>query len=208
MEVKVFSIDGKETGKTITLPAEVFEQEANEQLVHLDVVQYLAANRQGTAKTKERAEIVGSTKKIKRQKGTGTARAGSIKNPLFKGGGTVFGPRPRKYDLTINKKASKIARKSVLSERAKNNQIIVVESLDFDTPKTKEVIKISDAFGLNDKKKLLLTEGVNKNVYLSSRNLKDTKVLPSKEANTYAILNASAILITEKAVEELVTVLS
>lgn len=208
MEAKVYSIDGKETGKTIELPDSIFGQEPNENAVHLDVVQYLAAKRQGTAKTKERAEIAGSTKKIKRQKGTGTARAGSIKSPLFKGGGTIFGPKPRNYNLGINKKVSKIARKSALSQKAQNNKIVVLDKLEFDTPKTKNIINIIDSFKLSDRKKLFLVDELNKSVYLSSRNLKDVNVLVSKDVNTYSVMNSNVVFMTEGAVEQLVKTLS
>ena len=165
--------------------------------------QYLANQRQGNAKTKERAEIKGSTRKIKKQKGTGTARAGSIKNPLFRGGGTIFGPRPRDYELKVNKSVKKLARKSALTDKCKTKSISVVENIDFKTPKTKSFNDLLKAFGLEGKKTLFVMDGVNKNVYLSARNLKKSEVVTDSEISTYKIVNAQHLVIEENAVEKI-----
>ena len=203
MKVSVLNIKGKETGREIELSKKVFEIESSENAVYLDVKQYLANQRQGNAKTKERAEIKGSTRKIKKQKGTGTARAGSIKNPLFRGGGTIFGPRPRDYELKVNKNVKKLARKSALTDKCKNKSISVVENIDFKTPKTKSFNDLLKAFGLEDKKTLFVMDGVNKNVYLSARNLKKSEVVTDSEISTYKILNAQHLVIEENAVEKI-----
>ena len=203
MKVSVLNIKGKETGREIELSKKVFEIESSENAVYLDVKQYLANQRQGNAKTKERAEIKGSTRKIKKQKGTGTARAGSIKNPLFRGGGTIFGPRPRDYELKVNKNVKKLARKSALTEKCKTKSISVVENIDFKTPKTKSFNDLLKAFGLEDKKTLFVMDGVNKNVYLSARNLKKSEVVTDSEISTYKILNAQHLVIEENAVEKI-----
>ena len=171
MKLSVLNIKGKETGRSVELSKSIFEVTPNDHAVYLDVKRYLANNRQGTNKTKERAEITGSTRKIKKQKGTGTARAGSIKNPLFRGGGNIFGPRVRSYSQKLNKNVKRLARKSALSIKMKDKAISVVEDFDFKTPKTKSFTDIISALGLNDKKALFVLGGVNKNVYLSSRNL-------------------------------------
>ena len=201
MEVKVLNISGKETGKSITLSDAVFGIEPNNHAVYLDVKQYLANQRQGTHKAKERAEVAGSTRKIKKQKGTGTARAGSAKNPLFKGGGTVFGPRPRSYSFKLNKNLKRLARKSAFSIKAKESSIIVLEDFNFDTPNTKNFINVLKALGLENKKSLFVLGDSNKNVYLSSRNLKTSSVVSSSELSTYAILNANNIVLMEGALE-------
>ena len=172
MEVKVLNISGKETGRKVQLSDDVFGIEPNNHAVYLDVKQYLANQRQGTHKAKERAEVTGSTRKIKKQKGTGTARAGSIKNPLFKGGGTVFGPRPRSYSFKLNKNLKRLARKSAFSIKAKESNLVVVEDFNFETPNTKNFINVLKALGLENKKSLFVLGDSNKNVYLSSRNLK------------------------------------
>jgi large subunit ribosomal protein L4 len=203
MKVSVLDIKGKETGREVELSESVFGLEANDHVVYLDVKQHLANKRQGTHKAKERAEIVGSTRKIKKQKGTGTARAGSIKSPIFKGGGRVFGPRPRDYHFKLNKKLKRLARKTVLSQKFKNNQLMIVEDFGFETPKTKEFINVLDNLNIRDKKSLLVLEESNKNVYLSSRNLKSAKVVNVSELNTYNILNSNVLLITESRLEEL-----
>ena len=203
MKVSVLNIKGKETGREIELSKKVFEIESSENAVYLDVKQYLANQRQGNAKTKERAEIKGSTRKIKKQKGTGTARAGSIKNPLFRGGGTIFGPRPRDYELKVNKSVKKLARKSALTDKCKTKSISVVENIDFKTPKTKSFNDLLKAFGLEDKKTLFVMDGVNKNVYLSARNLKKSEVVTDSEISTYKILNAQHLVIEENAVEKI-----
>ena len=201
MEVKVLNITGKETGRSITLSDSVFAIEPNNHAVYLDVKQYLANQRQGTHKAKERAEVTGSTRKIKKQKGTGTARAGSIKNPLFKGGGTVFGPRPRSYSFKLNKGLKRLARKSAFSIKAKESNIIVLEDFNFETPNTKNFINVLKALGLENKKSLFVLGDSNKNVYLSSRNLKASNVVSASELSTYAILNANNVVLLEGSLE-------
>lgn len=201
MEVKVLDINGKETGRTVTLSDSVFGIEPNKHAVYLDVKQYLANQRQGTHKSKERNEVTGSTRKIKKQKGTGTARAGSIKNPLFKGGGTIFGPRPRSYSFKLNKSLKRLARKSALALKAKDSNLIIIEDLNFDAPNTKNFINVLKALGLDNKKSLFVLGDTNKNVYLSSRNLKASSVVTSSELNTYAIMNANNLVLTEGSVE-------
>jgi large subunit ribosomal protein L4 len=181
MEVKVLDINGKETGRKVNLDDTVFAIEPNKHAVYLDVKQYLANQRQGTHKAKERAEVAGSTRKIKKQKGTGTARAGSKKSPLFKGGGTVFGPRPRSYSFKLNKNLKRLARKSAFSLKALESNILVVEDFTFDTPNTKKFINVLSSLGLENKKSLFILGDTNKNVYLSSRNLKTTSVVTSSE---------------------------
>ncbi|NEV94786.1 50S ribosomal protein L4 [Psychroflexus sp. YR1-1] len=203
MKVSVLDIKGKETGREVELSESVFGLEPNDHVVYLDVKQHLANKRQGTHKAKERAEIVGSTRKIKKQKGTGTARAGSIKSPIFKGGGRVFGPRPRDYHFKLNKKLKRLARKTVLSQKFKNNELMVIEDFGFETPKTKEFLNVLDNLKIRDKKSLLVLDESNKNVYLSSRNLKSAKVVNVSELNTYNILNSNVLLITESRLEEL-----
>ena len=203
MELAIHNIKGKDTGRKAKLSNNVFGVEPNDHAIYLDVKQYLANNRKGLHKSKERAEIKGSTRKIKRQKGTGTARAGSIKNPLFRGGGRVFGPRPRSYDQKVNKKVKKLARKSALSYKAKNKAIMIIEDFDFSKPKTKDYFSILKAFDLDGKKILMVLNGGNKNVYLSSRNLKNSKAVINSELNTYEITDASNVLILESAVDGL-----
>ena len=201
MEVKVLDINGKETGRKVKLSDSVFAIEPNNHAVYLDVKQYLANQRQGTHKAKERAEVAGSTRKIKKQKGTGTARAGSAKNPLFKGGGTVFGPRPRSYSFKLNKSLKRLARKSAFSIKAKESNIVVVEDFNFETPNTKNFINVLKALGLENKKSLFVLGESNKNVYLSSRNLKASSVVTNSELSTYAILNANNLVLLEGALE-------
>jgi large subunit ribosomal protein L4 len=197
MEVKVLDFNGKDTGRKVQLSDSVYGIEPNNHAVYLDVKQYLANQRQGTHKAKERAEVAGSTRKIKKQKGTGTARAGSAKNPLFKGGGTVFGPRPRSYSFKLNKGLKRLARKSAFSIKAKESNIIVVEDFTFETPNTKNFINVLKALGLENKKSLFVLGDSNKNVYLSSRNLKGSSVLSNLELSTYAILNANNLDLIE-----------
>lgn len=201
MEVKVLNISGKETGRTVNLSDSVFGIEPNKHAVYLDVKQYLANQRQGTHKSKERNEVTGSTRKIKKQKGTGTARAGSVKNPLFKGGGTIFGPRPRSYSFKLNKNLKRLARKSALSAKATEGNVIVLENFDFDTPNTKNFINVLKALGLENKKSLFVLGDSNKNVYLSSRNLKASNVVTSSELNTYSILNTNSLVLLEGSLE-------
>jgi large subunit ribosomal protein L4 len=201
MEIKVLDFNGKDTGRKVQLSDSVFGIEPNNHAVYLDVKQYLANQRQGTHKAKERAEVAGSTRKIKKQKGTGTARAGSAKNPLFKGGGTVFGPRPRSYSFKLNKAVKRLARKSAFSIKAKESNIIVVEDFTFDAPNTKNFINVLKALGLENKKSLFVLGDSNKNVYLSSRNLKGSNVLSNLELSTYAILNANNLVLLEGSLE-------
>lgn len=201
MEVKVLDINGKETGRKVQLSDSVFAIEPNKHAVYLDVKQYLANQRQGNHKAKERAEVAGSTRKIKKQKGTGTARAGSAKNPLFKGGGTVFGPRPRSYSFKLNKNLKRLARKSALSLKVNESNLVVVEDFTFDTPSTKNFINVLKSLGLDNKKSLFVLGDSNKNVYLSSRNLKTSSVVTTSELSTYAILNAKSLVLLEGAVD-------
>jgi large subunit ribosomal protein L4 len=201
MEVKVVDFNGKDTGRKVELSDSVFAIEPNNHAVYLDVKQYLANQRQGTHKAKERAEVAGSTRKIKKQKGTGTARAGSAKNPLFKGGGTVFGPRPRSYSFKLNKSLKRLARKSAFSIKAKEANIIVLEDFNFETPNTKNFINVLKALELENKKSLFVLGNTNKNVYLSSRNLKASSVVSSLELSTYAILNANNLVLLESSLE-------
>jgi large subunit ribosomal protein L4 len=201
MEVKVLDFNGKDTGRKVQLSDSVFAIEPNNHAVYLDVKQYLANQRQGTHKAKERAEVAGSTRKIKKQKGTGTARAGSAKNPLFKGGGTVFGPRPRSYSFKLNKNLKRLARKSAFSIKAKESNIIVLEDFNFETPSTKNFINVLKALELENKKSLFILGDTNKNVYLSSRNLKASNVVSGSELSTYAILNANNLVLLESSLE-------
>ncbi len=208
MKVSVLNIKGKETGRSVELSKSIFEVKPNDHAVYLDVKRYLANNRQGTNKTKERAEIAGSTRKIKKQKGTGTARAGSIKNPLFRGGGTIFGPRVRSYSQKLNKNVKKLARKSAFSMKMKEKAISVVEDFDFDTPKTKSFTDVVNALGLSDKKALFVLGRVNKNIYLSSRNLKRSSVVTNSEISTYNIMNAQHLVLLESSLEQIESNLS
>ena len=203
MELAIHDIKGKDTGRKAKLSKNIFAIEPNDHAIYLDVKQYLANNRKGLHKAKERAEIKGSTRKIKKQKGTGTARAGSIKNPLFRGGGRVFGPRPRSYDQKVNKKVKRLARKSALSYKAKSKAIMIVEDFDFSKPNTKDYLSILTALGLQAKKTLMVLNGGNKNIYLSSRNLKNSNVVVNSELNTYEITDATNVLILESAVDGL-----
>jgi len=208
MELSVVDKAGKDTGRKVTLNDGVFGIEPNEHVVYLDVKQYLANQRQGTHKSKERGEITGSTRKIKRQKGTGTARAGSIKSPVFRGGGRVFGPQPRDYGFKLNKKVKKLARKSALSTKAKAGSIIVVEDINFESPKTKQYMDVLQNLKVSDKKTLVVLAEENKNVYLSARNLRGSKVVKASDINTYDILNASSLVLCESSIEKIETVLS
>ena len=208
MEIAVLNIKGKDTGRKAKLNPSVFGIEPNDHAIYLDVKQHLANKRQGTHKSKERADIVGSTRKIKKQKGTGTARAGSIKNPLFRGGGRIFGPTPRDYSQKVNKKVKRLARKSALSKKAKNKEIIILEDFKFDTPKTSIFLKVLKSLNVDTKKSLLVLGEQNKNVYLSSRNLEKSKVIINSELNTYAISNASKLILTEGAISELELILN
>jgi len=208
MKVAVLDITGKDTGRKVELSKEVFGIEPNDHAIYLDVKQHLANKRQGTHKAKERAEITGSTRKIKKQKGTGTARAGSIKSGVFRGGGRMFGPRPRNYSFKLNKNLKRLARKSALSIQAKDNKIVVIEDFNFETPKTKNFINVLKALELDTKKSLFVLDGSNNNVYLSSRNLKGSRVISNSGLNTYGILNASKVVISEGSLEGIETNLS
>lgn len=203
MELSVLNIKGEETGRAVNLDDSIFGINPNEHAVYLDVKNYLANQRQGTAKTKEKSEITASTRKIKKQKGTGTARAGSMKSPLFRGGGTIFGPRPRTYGFKLNKKVRKLARKSVLTSRAKENAIAVIEDFNFDAPKTKEFVGILNSFSLTAKKSLFILNDVNKNVFLSSRNLQKVSVMSIDEVCTYDLINAENLVFSESALDKL-----
>jgi len=208
MKVSVLNIKGKDTGRSVELSKSIFEIEPNDHAVYLDVKRYLASQRQGTNKTKERAEITGSNRKIKKQKGTGTARAGSIKNPLFRGGGNTFGPRVRSYSQKLNKNVKKLARRSALSLKLKSKAVSVIEDFDFKTPKTKSFSDVINALGIKDKKSLFILGGVNKNVYLSARNLERTNVVTNSEISTYNIMNAQHIVFLESSLEQIESNLS
>ncbi|WP_159019318.1 50S ribosomal protein L4 [Algibacter sp. L3A6] len=208
MKVAVLDINGKDTGRKADLSGDVFAIEPNNHAVYLDVKQYLANQRQGTHKAKERAEISGSTRKIKKQKGTGTARAGSIKSGVFKGGGRMFGPRPRNYSFKLNKNLKRLARKSALSIKAGEKSIVVLEDFNFESPKTKNFTAVLKALDLENKKSLFVLGEANKNVYLSSRNLKGSEVITSSEISTYKILNANQVILLEGALEGIQTNLS
>ncbi|MCK4561764.1 MAG: 50S ribosomal protein L4 [Flavobacteriaceae bacterium] len=203
MKVAVIDINGKKTGRSVELSDAIFAIEPNDHAIYLDVKQHLANRRQGTHKAKERADIKGSTRKIKKQKGTGTARAGSIKSPIFRGGGRAFGPRPRNYSFKLNKGLKKLARLSALSIKAKEENIVVLEKFNFDTPKTKEFTSILKALELENKKSLFVLDESNKNVYLSSRNLKNVNIIKSSQLNTYAVLNTGKLVISEGCLEEI-----
>jgi large subunit ribosomal protein L4 len=208
MELAVYKIDGKKSSKKIKLNKSIFGAEPNNHAIYLDVKQYLANQRQGTHKSKERGEITGSTRKIKKQKGTGTARAGSIKNPLFRSGGRVFGPQPRDYGFKLNKKVKRLARQSALSIMAKNKSITVLEDFSFDSPKTKQYLDILSNLNLNGKKTLLVLNQPNQNIYLSARNVQKTNVTTVANLNTYQIMNAGNILLLESSVKEVENTLS
>ena len=203
MEVAVFDIEGKETGRKVNLSETIFGIEPNDHAIYLDTKQFLAGQRQGTHKAKERAEIMGSTRKLKRQKGTGTARFGSIKNPEFRGGGRIFGPRPRFYGFKLNKKVKQLARKSALSYKAKENKIIILEDFSFEAPKTSQMAGMSANLNIMNKKSLFVLPEQNKNIYLSSRNLQGVEVVTISDLNTYNIMKASTLVLTESAVDVL-----
>ena len=203
MEVAVINIDGKETGRKVNLNEAIFGIEPNDHAIYLDTKQYMAGQRQGTHKTRERAEVMGSTRKLKRQKGTGTARFGSIKNPQFRGGGRVFGPRPRFYGFKLNKKVKELARKSALTYKARENKIIILEDFSFDVPKTSKMAGISANLSLPNKKSVIVLPEQNKNIYLSSRNLQGVEVITVSDLNTYTIMKASTLVLTESVVDVL-----
>ena len=201
MEVKVLNISGTETGATVQLPASVFGITPVDHAIYLDVKQYLANQRQGTHKSKQRNEIAGSTRKLYKQKGTGGARAGSIKSPLFNGGGRVFGPQPRDYSFKLNKKLKSLARKSALSYKAQDNNVVVLEDFTFDSIKTKNYINLVSALNLTNEKTLLVLPSQNNNIYLSSRNIQKVKVITADQLNTYDVLNCSKLLLTADSVK-------
>ena len=203
MKLAVHSITGKETSKKVDLSTDVFGIEPNDHAIYLDVKQYLAAQRSGTHKAKERSDVKGSRRKLRKQKGSGAARVGDIKNPLFRGGGRVFGPRPRKYDFKINKKVKRLARKSALSYMAKDKNIIVLEDFSFDAPKTKSFIDFLNNFDQLDNKTLLVLAESNKNIFLSSRNLSKAKVVLASDLNTYDVMNANKLMVMESSINEI-----
>ena len=200
MKLAVHNITGKETSKKADLSKDVFGVEPNDHAIYLDVKQYLAAQRTGTHKTKERGDVKGSRRKIRKQKGSGAARVGDIKNPLFRGGGRVFGPRPRSYDFKVNKKVKRLARKSALSYMAKDKNIIVLEDFNFDIPKTKSYTELLSNFDLLDNKTVLVLAESNKNIFLSSRNLKKARVVLASELNTYDVMNANKLMLMESSI--------
>jgi large subunit ribosomal protein L4 len=203
MELSVLNKEGKETGRKVTLSDGIFGIEPSDHAIYLDVKQYMANKRQGTHKSKERAEVTGSTKKIKRQKGTGTARAGSIKSPVFKGGGTVFGPRPRNYGFKLNKKVKQLARKSALTYKAKDNSILVIEDFSLEAPKTKEMVAIKNNLQIADKKSLFVLPVENNNIYLSSRNLRGVSVITASELSTYQVMDAKTVVLLEGSLQKI-----
>lgn len=208
MEVAIVKYSGEKSGKKANLSDEVFGIEPNDHAIYLDVKSYLANQRQGTHKSKQRNEISGSSKKIKKQKGTGGARAGNIKNPQFKGGGRVFGPTPRDYSFKLNKKVKDLARKSALTYKAKDNAIAVLEDFNFETSKTKQYVKMLSALSLADKKTLLVLPENNKNVVLSGRNLKNAKVTTADQISTYDVVNAESVIFIESSISKIETLLN
>lgn len=203
MELKVLNKEGKETGRTVALPEAVFGIEPNDHAIYMDVKLYLANQRQGTHKSKERSEVQGSTRKLKKQKGTGGARAGALRSPLFVGGGRVFGPKPRNYSFKLNKKQRDLARRSALSYKAQTEEIIVVEDFTFDTPKTKDFIAFKNNLNIAEGvRSLLVLPGVDRNIYLSSRNLPKTEIITASDINTYGILKAKKLVIFESALKQ------
>ena len=203
MELTILNTAGKETGRKVELLDTIFSIEPNDHAIYLDVKQYLANKRQGTSKSKQRNEIAGSTRKIKKQKGTGGARAGSIKNPLFTGGGRVFGPQPRDYWFKLNKKVKALARKSALSYKAKNHEIVVLEDFTLETAKTKDYIALLNNLKIDDKKSLVVLNEPNKNIYLSSRNLTGSRVVTISELTTYDIMNSSSLVFVESSLDNI-----
>ena len=203
MKLSVYNIEGKETSKTVSLSKDIFGVEPNDHAIYLDVKNYLAAQRQGTHKSKERSDVTGSRRKIRKQKGSGAARVGDIKNPLFRGGGRVFGPRPRSYDFKLNKKVKVLARKSALSQIAKDKKMIILEDFSMDTPSTKDFAKILSNLDQTNNKTLLILTDSNKNILLSSRNLKKTKVINVSSINTYDLMNANKLMFVESSIKEI-----
>lgn len=203
MEITVLKSNGEDTGRKVSLSDDIYNIEPNDHVIYLDVKQYLANQRQGTHKSKERAEVAGSTKKIKKQKGTGTARAGSLKSPVFRGGGRVFGPKPRDYSFKLNKKTKVLARKSALTYKAKDNSIAILEDFSFEAPKTKAYLELLSNLSLSDKKTLLVLADSNPNIILSARNIKSAKVTTANQLNTYDLLHADNLLLSEGALEKI-----
>lgn len=208
MELSVINKEGKDSKKKVKLVDSIYGIEPNDHAIYLDVKQHLANRRQGTSKSKERAEVAGSTRKIKKQKGTGTARAGSIKSPVFRGGGTIFGPRPRNYSFKLNKKLKRLARCSALSYKAKDGSLKVIEDIQMESPKTKEFNALLKNLNSNDKKTLMVVSDLNNTLYLSSRNLKGAKVVTASDINTYDLMNSTSILLTEGALQKIEAILS
>jgi large subunit ribosomal protein L4 len=208
MEVAVIKYSGEKTSKKVNLAADVFGIEPNDHAIYLDVKSYLANQRQGTHKSKQRNEISGSSKKIKKQKGTGGARAGNIKNPQFKGGGRIFGPVPRDYSFKLNKKVKDLARKSALSYKAKDNSIAILEDFNFESAKTKQYVSLLNALSLADKKTLLILPEVNKNIVLSGRNIQNTKITTADQINTYDVMNADNVIFVESAINKVENLLN
>ncbi len=203
MELKVLNIEGKETGNKVTLSDAIFGIEPNDHAIYLDVKQFLANQRQGTHKSKQRNEVSGSTRKLHKQKGTGGSRKGSIKSPVFRGGGRIFGPQPRDYSFKLNKKMKALARMSALSYKAKNNDIVILEDFSFETPKTKNFISLVNNLKISDKKALMVTANVDENLYLSSRNIQKSKVIAASDINTYDLLNADKLVLTASSVKSI-----
>ena len=208
MEISVLNIKGEDTGRKVTLNESIFGIEPNDHVIYLDVKRYLAAQRQGTAKSKERSEISGSTRKLGRQKGGGGARRGDIKSPVLVGGGRVFGPTPRDYSIKLNRKVKALARRSALSYKAQENSIVVVEDFTMDAPKTKDFVNITKNLKVEGKKVLLLLPEVNKNVYLSARNLQRAEVMMASTLNTYKVLNADVVVVTENSLKSIDEILN
>jgi len=208
MKLAVLDKTGKDTGRKISLNKAIFGSEPNEHTVYLDVKQYLANQRQGTHKSKERNEIVGSTKKLKKQKGSGAARYGDVKSPIFRGGGRIFGPKPRYYGFKLNKKVKAVAKKSVLSSSIKEDKVIILEDLKFETPKTKDFVSLLKGLDLQGKRVTLVTAENEKNLYLSSRNIQRVNVVSTSEVNTYDLINCSKLVLSESSVKEIENILS
>jgi large subunit ribosomal protein L4 len=203
MDIAVVKFTGGQAGRNVSLSADVFGIEPNDQAIYLDIKSYLANQRQGTAKSKQRNEITGSSKKLKKQKGTGGARAGNIKNPQFKGGGRVFGPQPRDYSFKLNKKVKDLARRSALTYKAQDNSISIVEDFNLDAPKTKQYLSLLKSLSFTDKKTLLVLPELNKNVVLSGRNVKNTKVITASQINTYDVLHADQLILVESSISKI-----
>ena len=208
MELKIYNINGSETGRTITLDDSIFAIEPNQHAIYLDCKQFLADNRQGTHKAKERSENAHSTRKLKRQKGTGGARSGDLKSPVFVGGGRIFGPKPRDYRFKLNIKVKRLARRSALSAKVSDNAMTVVENFSFEAPKTKKMVEMLNNLHVGDKKSLVVVENQNNFVFLSSRNLQGVKVVTVSELNTYDIINAASIIVSEGSMNEINRVLA